>query len=411
MADEQNGQKLLPPALVAFLVAMATGVLAIFVHALQFRFLDSLSAASSGVMLAGASLLTGALLGLLFGIPRSRAGERSPSGTAGAEVSGVVEASPNAGGDRDTGVGYGANTNLEQISDWLTKILVGVALIELQQIGPAFLRLSGFLAPAVGGSKDALAYTMALMVYFNICGFLGGFLWTRLYLGKALFKADLEAIGKQIAQQAEQVTRDIRDSLSKQSDADARALSLVTRQLEPQPGAPRPTQEDLNAALAAAAPVVKLTAFNQAHKLRVDNWRTDAERVERTIPVFRALIASDSQGKYHRNHAQLGYALKDKHPPDWQGAIDAINRAIEIRGDAEKRNWLFYEFNRALCRIQLDPAFRQGQPAATEVGAPIVADLRSAYVSPTNRQYIDGESTIRDWMAANTITKDVLANP
>src|SRR6266508_6277591 len=63
-------------------------------------------------LVAGGAFVAGGLLGFLFGIPRSLAG---PEGS----VDGAA-----AGG------AYRPNTNLEQISDWLTKILVGVGLVQ-----------------------------------------------------------------------------------------------------------------------------------------------------------------------------------------------------------------------------------------------------------------------------------------
>lgn len=68
--------------------------------------------AAFGLLLALASVMVGVLVGFLFGIPRAL----QNAGTGGAE----------AGWGR-----YSTNTNLEQISDWLTKILVGVGLVEL----------------------------------------------------------------------------------------------------------------------------------------------------------------------------------------------------------------------------------------------------------------------------------------
>jgi len=38
--------------------------------------------------------------------------------------------------------GYSGNTNLEQISDWLTKILVGVGLTQLREIPGQVQRLA-----------------------------------------------------------------------------------------------------------------------------------------------------------------------------------------------------------------------------------------------------------------------------
>ena len=57
-------------------------------------------------------------------------------------------------------------------------------------------------------------------------------------------------------------------------------------------------------------------------------------------------------------HGQLGYALKDKMFPDWQGAKTCLDRAVELRGERSDEG-LYYQFNRALCAIHLDPGYPQ----------------------------------------------------
>jgi hypothetical protein len=74
------------------------------------------------------------------------------------------------------------NTNLEQISDWLTKIIVGETLVELK---PAMERIES-AAILIGESlanKKSFAY--AILVYFSTSGFLGSYLLTRLFLQRA----------------------------------------------------------------------------------------------------------------------------------------------------------------------------------------------------------------------------------
>jgi predicted secreted protein len=61
-------------------------------------------------------LLIGGLLGFLFGIPRTLQQEAS-------------QATEQNRKDRPQETNYAVNTNLDQISDWLTKILVGVSQI------------------------------------------------------------------------------------------------------------------------------------------------------------------------------------------------------------------------------------------------------------------------------------------
>ncbi len=51
--------------------------------------------------------------------------------------------------------------------------------------------------------------------------------------------------------------------------------------------------------------------------------------VERTIPIFEALMRNDPEN--HRIHAQLGYALLGKKEPDWLTAKAELSKAIELR--------------------------------------------------------------------------------
>ena len=79
------------------------------------------------------------------------------------------------------------------------------------------------------------------------------------------------------------------------------------------------------------------------------------------------------RAEVHRNHAQLGYALKDKEPPDFAAAEAELTEAIKLRNDDGDRGFLLYEFNRALARIG---AF--GPNPDPEVRAAIDADLKAA---------------------------------
>jgi hypothetical protein len=85
------------------------------------------------------------------------------------------------------GARLGVNTNLEQISDWLTKILVGVGLTNLESFGPKLWNIAGVAAPALGGSQ-----TIALlgMISFSVWGFFAAYLLTRLFLAIAFVDAD-----------------------------------------------------------------------------------------------------------------------------------------------------------------------------------------------------------------------------
>jgi hypothetical protein len=177
-------------------VGAALGCLFIILYALQYLgigFLGLGSAmriASVGLLAAGAALFLGFLLGFIFCIPRTA----KPAGTAAASSSVEGKESIDAG-PHTTAVAISAvetNTNLVEISDWLTKILVGVGLVELNKIPSGLRRLGQFLAPGLRecdstsciGSSEAFA--IGIVIFFFGAGFLIGYLWTRLYFQRAV---------------------------------------------------------------------------------------------------------------------------------------------------------------------------------------------------------------------------------
>ena len=199
-------------------------------------------------------------------------------------------------------IDYRANTNLEQISDWLTKILVGVGLTQLPEIKSGLIRLTAFAAQGLGSQSHSQVFAFALLAYSAVLGFLFGYLWTRLFLAGALRQADQAAIGalvtevQRFTERAETTERKV-DELKRQSERDAAALNLAYRQINPSPEHPEITQEALDAAVAEASKPVRVQIFNSAWQVRRDNWHDAATKpkMERTIPLFRALIRNDPE--------------------------------------------------------------------------------------------------------------------
>src|SRR6185503_4141961 len=75
------------------------------------------------LLVGSAGFASGALLGFLFGVPRANRG---------------------AGGDGNTGSDgkWLSNTNLEEVSDWLTKMVVGVSLVEFSNLNDALTQFA-----------------------------------------------------------------------------------------------------------------------------------------------------------------------------------------------------------------------------------------------------------------------------
>ena len=82
---------------------------------------------------------------------------------------------------------------MEQISDWLTKLLVGAGLVELKSL-PHYLHTAAhYVAGSLGkpaGEPDASSFAAALIIYFFVEGFLGGYLATRMFFQNAFQRSD-----------------------------------------------------------------------------------------------------------------------------------------------------------------------------------------------------------------------------
>ncbi len=368
-------------------LAIGLGIIAVVAYGLQSVKLSLFfSVASVGLGVAGASTLTGGVLGFLFGIPRTLQHENSAADIKGEEKS----------------FDYQPNTNLEQISDWLTKMLVGVGLTQLTSLPEHLVNLSTYFAEGLGNRTSDPVFVLTLLIYFSIIGFLFGYLWTRLYLAGALHQADLKMIGT-LENRVEQTGRKI-DEMKKQSELDGEALNVTYKQLNPDRDIPDISQEELNTIITNASRPIRAQIFNQARVIRRKNWRENKPLMELTIPIFKALVKSDRDNLYHMNHGQLGFALKDQRKPNWEKAKSELSAAIEIRGSWQTHKWLHYELNRAFSLIMTDKAFSRNEPSETSIRDAIITDLQAACHSSLEKRIRD-DKLIKKWMAVNKINE------
>ncbi len=123
----------------------------------------------------------GQLIGFLFAVPKSGV----PKGAGQAAGTQPTE----GGGGRKAGA---SNTSLEEISEWLTKIIVGVGLVEAQKIFEHFKMAVVAFAGGLetGPTAMAKALAAAVLVFFPIIGFLGSYLITRTYLAEVIGESD-----------------------------------------------------------------------------------------------------------------------------------------------------------------------------------------------------------------------------
>ena len=106
----------------------------------------------------------------------------------------------------DATLTLGSNTNLEQISDWLTKIIVGLGLVEIRTLVKSTEQFIDFLAPSLGGGGKGSAFALALLVIFGSSGFLALYLVTRVWV-VVLFARTEKELGEILQRRQEAMQR------------------------------------------------------------------------------------------------------------------------------------------------------------------------------------------------------------
>jgi hypothetical protein len=351
---------------------IAIGYAALIVSATRWEHWQNHLVAQSigyGTLIAGAFFMSGLLVGFLFGFRPT--------------TQNLVDQSSNAL--------LHPVTNLEEIADWLTKLLLGAGLVELTRMRTPLRELVYFIARGVEGQVELIpgnpaihvdapgnpAIALAIIGFFFTSGILYGYLWTRYELSLA----------------------------SDMAGADASALALVDRWLnQTTTSDDRTCVEMMNAVKSAPLPI-QMKIFLQAEQYRKPSTE---ELNARSLPIFQALVESDPHEVFHRNRGQYALALmgrkKDPHAPDndWNAALNLLNKAISIRDGSGETGWRYYEFARAVCQVHLDMNFQNGKPSNAEVRHTILADLdKTQDVPQIARDLIDKANVIADWRRQN----------
>lgn len=355
-------------------------------------------------LVAVSSMSVGGLFGFLFGIPRSLANSNSPP-------SDESVGSGSGSGQSDKGF-YRANTNLEQISDWLTKILVGVGLTQLNSMPSLISQLGTYLSDGAQNENFTPPLAAITSVGFVVIGFILVYLWTRIYLGSQFAQADLEMFGKKIDARLEEfsqeIDREIEEELSsrleRQNNRDASALNIVERWLGSGAEYGYSSDQVTDAVLLASAPVQTQIFFKARNSRRTHLPEQEiADLTQRTIPVFEALIKGGPKEFLHQYHGQLGYALHDRPNAtneELDRAIDELSQAIVERQKAGRSGHETYELVRAVCRIRRDQNFQDATASDTSIQKEIIEDLRAALKSIPD--LVDNPVVLR-WLEVNKI--------
>jgi hypothetical protein len=169
------------------------GCLLILLYALRFWTSgDVLRILGVGILVAAASLTLGFLIAFIFCIPHTRSDKDcGPSANQDASTS-----DPNA----PPPVSDAPSRNLVELSDWLTKIIISLGLVELKSIITGLGSFSYYVGTSLspetcqpgmacnGFTLSGQVAALAIMFFYFALGFLWGSLWTYLYFQRDLGK-------------------------------------------------------------------------------------------------------------------------------------------------------------------------------------------------------------------------------
>ena len=233
-----------------------------------------------GLLIGGASLCAGGFLGFIFGIPnllQSQVTNESKSSM----------------------LKY--NDNLVQISDWLTKIIVGVSLTQINSISDKVLNLGDHLKENFGEDKWGMNASLAIVFYFFLFGFLMIYFWTRTDFTRIMKEVDDDLQVKfDNLQQKYQQTEEKKLMFEKWADSEVSNIAKAVVEQSP-----------------FASDAIKIDAFkeNNSDKLKsaIGQLKDKVNEVLKTKPV---IVKDDLQkGRWGGKKENNGKAINAKVSP------------------------------------------------------------------------------------------------
>ncbi|REG90836.1 pYEATS domain-containing protein [Flavobacterium aquicola] len=153
-----------------------------------------------GIILGIAAFISSFFLGTLFGMPKRNNEKESD---------------------------YSLNNSLVEISDWLTKIIVGLGLVNLKEI-PGFLISLGEYVKASSKYDGQLlnVYSIGIVIYFGFLGLYIGYNYMRLVLSNKYKYADDNLIRKELEMANEKIN-EVKEEIQQKDKKIIQTQSLV----------------------------------------------------------------------------------------------------------------------------------------------------------------------------------------
>ncbi|UWZ83104.1 hypothetical protein [Occallatibacter riparius] len=210
---------------------MALGITVLIGFAVAHRDANPVAIACVAILTAGAAWVAGMLLGFIFGLPQpspkpqisapnqpplaANSNQPDPSQAASKPQALTSNQSASAANSNQPDPSQAASklqtpatdqpvpaadatkqdshppTNLDQIGDWLTKLILGAGLTQIAKLPGGLDQLGTYIGSNMGSGNDFKLVAMAICVFFPACGFLFGYIWGRIFLPGAFRLPDV----------------------------------------------------------------------------------------------------------------------------------------------------------------------------------------------------------------------------
>ena len=231
-----------------------------------------------------------------------------------------------------------------------------------------------------------------VLVKFLALALVGG------YGGRSLVDRALANLAREVEDvknrsiKAEEEVNDVKQDIKQIKEEDTNAMELVMLHFDND--TEEVNRKQLKEAILNASGLARYQILKDARMMRQLGYKTaNSILLNKTLPVFEALIEGDKEGKYHRNHGQLGYALWDLYQlnnsiDNLEYAHRELTKAIEIRNISSAQGFHYYEFVRAMCRIKLNVQYEK-----------VLADVEYAATRPSLYEKIQTDPIFQKWAA------------
>jgi hypothetical protein len=223
---------------------------------------------------------------------------------------------------------YSLNNSLVEISDWLTKIIVGIGLVNLKEIPGYLISLGEYVRASSKYDGQLLnVYTIGIVVYFGFLGLFIGYNYMRLVLSNKYKYADDNLIRRELEIAKEKVL-EVKEENHQKDKKLIEIQSLVQE------------KEQLTKTLINKVnePSITNTNFQAVFKNLIDS--DDAKKGNQNVELHLHKMIDKAKLKLHK-----GLIIHNDDPQKGQWKSNSVNNERELKATVIEETKGLYKIN------------------------------------------------------------------